>query len=362
MKRTLHKLLGIAALALAGLGGSCIAAPAQAAVIENQIVVTNAKGTWTCLERTNGTYPDNGNYFYCGDPNLPISILAHKTGYVTALQSLPAYTQTQMNTQGVKLYVFCTAKEFEIYFNGTIAIPSGATLRTLASFYDIANKRIVVLQYAINAGQSCSTPTGTGSTNKLAIYSNAYGYMRHEIGHFIDRHMNVPAGQYKHSLNTVAPTPITLYRQYLQKDIDWINDKVRAGGMIPCSNAFITASRDKFVNSSGVVTPICSGSTLNAALTGFSNFQIMSTIVDLNYFLTRYTETTGLPTTETWRELLPEEFPYSVGTVGSQSNGSDYIQGSYFMCSKRYVEIVSKTGAPPQPSDLLSPYNRCVLP
>jgi len=359
MKRTISKLLGMAALAI-----TAFAVTPAYAYTEANITNTNSQGqSWTCTQQNAGTYAQNGHYYYCGDPNLPINQLSHKNGYMTALQSLPAYTQTQMNAQGVDVTVFCTAREYEIYYNGTITLPAGATRRSLASFYQPGTKRIAVFQYLTDVGQDCSTPTGTGSNNKVAIYSQGYGLMRHEIGHFIDIHMNVPANQYKHSLNkTTAPIP--LYRQYLQKDIDWINDPVRAGHLIPCNNLFTSSTRDVFVNGSGVTTPICSGSTLNSAFTGFSNFQIMSSIKGFNYFLTRYVETTGLPTTETWRELFPETFPYSVGTVGTGPSGaaSDfYLNGSYFLCSKRYVEIVSKTGAPPQAADLLSPYNRCVL-
>jgi hypothetical protein len=192
--------------------------------------------------------------------------------------------------------------------------------------------------------------------------------MRHEIGHFIDRFENVPAGQYKHSVNDST----LLYRKYLQKDIDYMNDQTRAGAYIPCVNIFKNAF-DTFSYSDPqpgdpnhvTTAPICSGTTLNAHLAGFSNFQIMSTINNMVYFLTRYVDPTG-GTQTTWRELFPETFPYSVGTVGTGPSGTTasdfYLKNDYFKCSKIYVQTVSKTGNPPQPADLTGSSARCALP
>jgi hypothetical protein len=364
MKRTLKKLLGLAMVGVfAAISSFAVVTPANAVVTRTKHTVTNAKGTWDCWERTNGTYPDTGHYFYCGDPALPVNQTSHENAYSTTIQGLPAFTQTQMINQNVDVYVFCTAKEYEIYFNGLIQVPAGATYRTVASFFYPPNKRVAIFQYQIDATQSCSTATNTGPidndpTKKWPIYSSGLGNTRHEVGHFIDQFVNVPASQYKHSLNKVTGT-IPLYRQYLQKDIDWINDPSH----VACTNWFQAAS-DTFKNAAGNVVPICNP-TRNTELAGISNFQIMQRITNLQYFVKRYTETTGLPTTETWRELFPEEFPWSINQGGSSGvQVNQYIGGnsSYFLCSKRYVEIVSKTGNPPQPSDLVSPYNRCVLP
>lgn len=365
MKRTLSKLLGIAALVLAGFTGLA-SSPAMAYVDGPAIVKTNTTGsfvgTWSCIPRTGGTvYAENGKYFYCGNPttanggNFEGNYNSHRNGYMTKLTSLPAVTTAALNTANVKIYVFCTAREYEIYFNKPLDV-SVAARRSITSFFDRNTKEIIVFQYLTSAGQSCSTTTGIGAANKFAIWLQGYGYLAHEVGHYVDDFLNVPAGQFKHSVDTSTK----LFRKYLQKDIDWLND--------PTIHSACTMFGDPvdIWDNAGVDTPVCVGTVRNAHFAGKTNFQVIQEIINLPYYLKIYSVATNtvppIVYVNDWRELFPELLPWANNTPGYDSDAGDkYFGGSYFLCAKRYVEIVSKTGGPPQPADLVSPYNRCVL-
>lgn len=82
MKRTLSKLLGIAALAIAGIAGSFIAtSPAQAQAV-------------TCIDYTgNGVYPTSGNFFICFPAAAPVDP-ARRNAIINTVQGLPRRTGT----------------------------------------------------------------------------------------------------------------------------------------------------------------------------------------------------------------------------------------------------------------------------
>ena len=359
MKRTLSKMLGIAALALAAVGGSFItASPAQAQVVETPYTQNGI----SCLKRTGGNYPDNGNYYYCGDPNLPINITSHKTGYVTNIQNtVPAHTRTAManalltngNPGAVQLLVFCTKWEAETFF----ATPFTGISDQETAIFNKPTNQIMVFQWLTSNNLGCNAPLA----QRTAAYTRAYQAMDHEIGHFVDWRKNVPAGQVRHSVDISTK----LYRKYLQKDIDWINSTTRAGAFVPCTNIFTNTTRDKFLALDGTFKQVCNGTTRNAELNGLATFDIMKKMMP--YFVTTYTTLdveTGLSNTS-WRELFAETFNKAIGTTSSQASTSAtayYLFGSFFLCSTRYIEIYAKNGNAPQPADLASPWNRCVLP
>lgn len=364
--KILKTLWGIVAATAIGLS-ALIATPALA-YTDDPIVKTNTTGsytgTWTCYQRNGGaTYAENGKFFFCGNPGSPFvsgvsfegNYNSHRNGYMTRLTSLPSYTTSALNTSNVKIYVFCTAREYEIYFNKALPFPA-ASRRGLTGFFDRNTNEIHIFQYLTSTGQSCSTATGTTAANKFAIWSQGYNFMSHEIGHYIDDFLNVPAGQFKHSVDDNTK----LFRKYLQKDIDWLNDPA-----IHTQCNMFGGAMDVWDNA-GVDTPVCVGTTRNAHFSGKTNFQVIQEIINLPYYLTVYSvQTTTTPPilyVNAWRELFPELFPWAVGTTGYNSTaGSKYFGGDYFLCAKRYVEIVSKTGHAPLSTDLQSPYNRCVL-
>lgn len=347
MKRTISKLLGIAALAIAGIAGSLVAVtPAHAVVMESNA----SQNGIACVLRYNGAYPDNLNYYYCGDPALPINVATHKKSYSDTIQALPASVKTALDLQQVKLYVFCTAKESEIYFGALIPFPAGTNYRTVTSYFLAAPKRIVIFQYLINNGQSCATPTSTidPATHKFAIYSNSPGYTRHEVGHFVDQFMGVP--NYKHSLND---TVNGLWRRYLQKDIDWIN----LPSHVRCQGGWFTdPTRDMFSPTSGpnagTAQPICNGTVIDYRLATRSNFQIMEVMINLSYHVKRYVEPTGVAgVPETWKELFPEEFANNHGSGTPNAAVNYYIKtATFFPCSKAYAKAIATTGLPPVPA------------
>jgi hypothetical protein len=66
------------------------------------------------------------------------------------------------------------------------------------------------------------------------------------------------------------------------------------------------------------------------------------------------------------RRMIYDVTPLHIGTTSSQDSATSatptYLFGAYFLCSTRYIEIYAKNGTAPQPADLVSPYNRCILP
>lgn len=125
MKRKITDFLAAAGLALIGLGSLLIATPATAA----ETAITQGSPPVTCLRQDGGTYPENSKEFYCGDSSLGAS---HKAGYATSIRALPAGTQAQLSSQNAEIYVFCTEKEYERYFNTTPLYPD---LRQLSAAY-----------------------------------------------------------------------------------------------------------------------------------------------------------------------------------------------------------------------------------
>lgn len=364
-------LFGAAAAMLLSIS---LAAPANAA--DTAEVRFNAAGDqWTCYKRTGGTYPEDGHFYYCGNPSTPsvpgVSFEGnynnHRTGYITRFRSIETtapYTTNAMSAQGVEIYVYCTIREWEIFENFNY---TGGNRRGIASYYDFVNKRVNIFQYLTSAGQDCDTPTGTGAGNKVKIWDESWNFMGHEIGHFVDDHLNVPAGQIKHSINDNSK----LFKKYLNKDLDYINSTTRPNAFVPCSNIFTNTARDVFDHDVGGVTqtdPVCIGGvTLNPALPSpLNNFGIMSELIEMGYYFDLANEQDAAIPPNTWtthRELFSEIFPWVVGTSGfSSPRVQHYIAGTYFLCAKLYVEKIAKTGNPPTPGDLTGDASRCILP
>lgn len=364
MKRTIAKLLGIATLAMVGITGLAPEALAQSWTPYSQNGIS-------CERRTGGAnYPENGKFYYCGDPNLPVNIAQHRDGYLTnILQTVPASTRNSMATATltngnpgvVEILVFCTVYEAEDFF-GT-SLPVGANE---SAFFNKPTNTLIVFQWLTSNALGCAAP------GKTIAYEKAYQAMDHEIGHFVDWRKNVPANQIRHSIeDALPPNPANwkLYRKYLQKDIDWINSPTNAAcvtGPGVQRVFFTTPARDKFLAANGALKQVCNGTVRDPELVGLTNFQIMKKMMP--YFVTEYTDLdpeTNV-TSNSWRELFAETYPRAIGTTSSQPAGSptDFYLGQgqeFFRCSRRYVEMIGKNGAPPTPAQLASPYNRCVL-
>lgn len=369
-------LLGAAAAMLLSF---TIASPAFAVITDVAEPLFNSAGdSWTCYKRTGGlTYPENGKFYYCGNPkvidggNFEGNYDSHRTGYITRIGSInntAPFTITAMNTQNVKIYVFCTLREWEIYENTNFVTTNR---RGVASFYRPSTKKLVVLQYLTSPGQDCDTPTGLLPTQKRNIWqTNGYNLMSHEVGHFVDDSYNVPAGQAKHSVNDNTK----LFQKYFDKDLDYINSTTRPNKFVRCVNIFDNTARDTFDYSVPqpppadpliVTEPACVAGALNPNMPApkTTNFEVMSRLSEMGYYLNTTTESIGVPpvATVTRRELFSELFPWAVNTSGySSSRVQWYIGGTYFMCSKLYVEKVAKTGAPPVAADVAG--TRCQLP
>jgi hypothetical protein len=215
----------------------------------------------------------------------------------------------------------------------------------------------------------CSAPTsGANSRTQVTLVAQT---LRHEVGHFVDWRVDVPAGQVRHSVDDTTK----LYRKYLQKDIDWINSSANGA----CTSGpgvvrvlFTNATRDVFRNSLGNLVPVCNGTTRNAELNSLTNFQIMQKMMP--YFAVTYTDTdveNGIVTTSL-RELFAEEFLRATGGASTQPSGTatDYYLNNgleFFRCSLNYTNTVGRTGKEPGDPSNVSLYltgasARCKLP
>ncbi len=343
MKRTIKSLLAAAGLAFIGLGSLLTATAASA----SEQAITQGTPPVTCLRQDGGTYPENSKEFYCGDASLGAP---HKAGYATSVRALPAGTQTQLNSQNTEIYVFCTEKEYERYFSTTPLYPD---LRQLAAAYVPGPNRLYVFQYTIdsNSTMDCSSPTGTQAGQKTPIYSNAYGNMRHEIGHFLELKVNVPALQTRHSDLTKSNGTDSLYGKFTDADIYFFNNRLLR---TPCTNSFFTnTTRDVFVNSSNQLVPVCTGgNTLNAELAGLSNFSILEKVAGYNF------GTYGT-NPQNMKELFAESFPIVFGLSGGQpsTSAANYYITNHFSCAKAYIKpVANNTNALPVTADY-SQYN-----
>lgn len=361
MKNTIKNILSILTIAVIGVAGSASESLAQQPTPGWKPF---SKNGISCQRYENGAkYPQNGLIYYCGDPNLPVNIAQHRDGYVTNIQqTVPPSTRNSManalltnGTSGpVEIFVFCTKFEGETFFGRTF---TGISDQETA-FFNKPTNQLLVFQWLTTNSLGCAAPL----VDRKPAYTRAYQAMDHEIGHFVDWRKNVPSGQVRHSVDISTK----LYRQYLQKDIDWINSTTRSGAFVPCSNIFTNATIDLFKANDGSFKPVCNGTTRNTELTGLPTFDIMKKMMP--YFVSTSTSVdleTGISNTS-WGELFAETFNKAIGTTSSQDSATSatptYLFGAYFLCSTRYIEIYAKNGTAPQPADLVSPYNRCILP
>ena len=173
MKRTIKKWLALATLVFITIFG--VTMPAHAGEEEN--THTNISGpyigSWTCWKQTGGNYPLNGKYYFCGNPSTGTvgarfegNYASHRQSYVDRMQlTIPTHTRSNLDSPGdIDIYVFCTLKEYQIYFNEDIAKPVGVnTDRDWSSLFqpDPFYRRIIIFQYQIasSATQSCGTLT-----------------------------------------------------------------------------------------------------------------------------------------------------------------------------------------------------------
>lgn len=182
MKRTISKMLGIAALAIAGIAGSFIAAtPAQAA--EADIYKHGVR----CWVQELGTYPFDGHIYYCGafvDPDRQTILNAA----ASLMSSFPS-VKSNLAGKNVEMYIFANVVDAQSYFwNGSSdpnVIPSTAIKQ---GFYnaEIGTRGItygdikvsMVFEKKATGSPFEYDPQSTGQIIKA---------MFHEYGHALDR-------------------------------------------------------------------------------------------------------------------------------------------------------------------------------
>jgi len=120
MKRTLQKLLGIAAIAITGFA----AAPAQA----TETTLPSDHGV-ICKRQDGGSYPFNGNFFYCGafTGTAKQSIIDAASSMMSSFPS----AQTNLSGKVVQMYIFANTVDAQSYFwaghPDPLEIPNTAT-------------------------------------------------------------------------------------------------------------------------------------------------------------------------------------------------------------------------------------------
>lgn len=328
MKRTLSNLLGISALAIAGIVGSFIAAtPAQA----------QANPPWTpfsqngvnCSILTGHTkWPGNGNLFYCG----PVNRLNDGLAIANKLELEPTATNSVLANKPVVLFVFANWATYA-QFSG-VPLPSGINPAQTLGY---SNFGPTVTGYPVSVVvQNLTTSTGSRDVTVALL-----GTMQHEVGHQLDYLLNPPTGQVHNSQVKTSSGVNTIFYSKLVKDITYLN------GLRPCVDVFW---QDKINNNT---TPVCTGGqggTLIPSLAGKSNWVVMQTLYP--YYFTQ-----DITTPYNWTEFWAET--YSVVT----SNGTqvlepgrlyDYYLKNIFTCTNTFVKGMRNNGTPPAQSAYLT--------
>lgn len=221
-------MLGIAALAIAGIAGSFIAAtPAQAA------------GTWlplqapingvACNIRTGEAYPGDGHLYYCGPQNR---LNIDGAAVLNKIKLEPAPVLTALSNAGVTTYIFRDWASFMAYTGRSMPTINGqlASPQTLPSFSDVpissgsGAAKTFVMQFLDAPGAPGFVDITTGIT----------GLTQHELGHQLDRTLNPPSLQTWNSQETKSNGVDTIFRSKMKKDETFINGQAR------CTSIFTT--------------------------------------------------------------------------------------------------------------------------
>lgn len=183
MKRTISKLLGIAAFAIACIAGSfTIATLAQAAEVQLQ-----PKHGVTCKVQELGTYPFDGHIFYCGSFTDPA-----KQNILNAAASLmSSFPSVKSNLSGknVEMYIFANVVDAQSYFwtgsSDPLVIPDNATKQ---GFYnaDIGTRGITYGDVQVSMIFE-NVATGSPFTYTAQTTGQIIKAMFHEYGHGLDR-------------------------------------------------------------------------------------------------------------------------------------------------------------------------------
>lgn len=207
MKRTISKLLGIAALSVAGITASFIAAtPAQAAYAAPFVPAT-------CSEVSIASYPypfelstaptTTGWYVYCGDEALRYAPDAGKNFRDLTNGPTPppnAQIREKFQANNVILYVFRDVNQAKTML-GSTNVPPAAEANGIVGFTKIVtvppvaagNTYIVMMFEQPKNSSGVPTPVPLTPTN---LINNFLEILSHESGHVIS------------SLAASAPTPI----------------------------------------------------------------------------------------------------------------------------------------------------------
>lgn len=318
MKRTISKLLGLAALAIAGIG--TISAPAQAASWGTPFTTNGV----VCSIRTGGTatsYPENDKLQSC----LVGTTLRESVRSKVLLEPLTTI-RTPLNNADVRIFLWDSWAQYKQFYN-VANLPNNLSETTTKGFtYTVGTvRRIHVIQYF-----------DFGGGVRLDLTASVPGSVMHEIGHQMDVLWLPPNGNLRHS-NT---TSTSIYNQKLLKDIAKINSYT------PCA--------DIFKNDVGPQGPVCAGTPLQltapyaamkAPPQNKTNYDILQLIYP--YYLTPKTDVLGTGNVEAFAET------YSVLTSTGQAitdTGSSidfYLFNDPFVCSRTYIKGWRNTGAAP---------------
>jgi|LNFM01.2.fsa_nt_gb hypothetical protein len=183
MKRTISKMLGIAALAIAGIASSFIAAtPAQA----SETILPPDHGV-TCARQDGGAYPLNGNFFYCG----ALTGTAKQNIINAAASMMSSFPSVQSNLSGkvVQMYIFANTVDAQSYFWTGSSDPAVIPSTTIKQGFYNAEIGTLGITYGAQQVSMAYEKLATGSP--FAYSSRTTGQiiktMFHEYGHAIDR-------------------------------------------------------------------------------------------------------------------------------------------------------------------------------
>lgn len=308
-------MLGIAALAIAGIGS--ISAPAQAASWGTPFTTNGV----VCSIRTGGTaasYPENSKLQSClvGTP------LRESVRTKVLLEPL-ATVRTLLNNANVKIFLWDSWAQYKQYYNVTSIPVSTPEISTLGFTNQIGiERRIHVVEFL-----------DFGGGVRLPVTSGVPGTVMHEIGHQMDILWLPPGGTLRHSSTASG----SIYHSKLLKDIAKINT------YRPCVDIF------KFDIPAG--GPVCTGTTLNAPYANKTNWAIMQMLYP--YYTTTSTNSLGTGYPEAFAETY--SVLTSLGQVQTAGSQIDfYLFNDPFVCSRTYIKGWRNTGAAPANSSYLS--------
>lgn len=313
MKRTVSKLLSIAALAIGMIGGLTAASPAQAAYVAPfvpmgcSIVVTSSEYPY----RASGTPTTTGWYVYCGaDPTT------FKMRAGDLLQTLPNSSpqpewRQKFQNANYTLYVFSTAAQAKSLM-GAAAFPAASQANGVQGLHQptaIGNATTgfvsIFESYKDNSG---SLVTYSGS----ALY-DFDEVLYHETGHAMDT-LLAAAGS--------SSTTTNSFRPRVQKDITNFNARNGCATTGPDSNLW-GAKKTIICNTSGGKKPPYDTKT---------NLQIVQ-----SFNVTSPTWTQYFQSPASYRELWAQMMAINRGGAGNSWSEIDGWINIIYPCGKAYT-------------------------